>query len=270
MAQTLIVLTAGIDLSVGAIMVLTSVVMGQMTMHLGVPTPLAILIGIAVGALCGFINGFLVSRVKLPPFIVTLGTWSVYSAINFIYSGNETIRAADLDTNAPLLEFFGGTFNIGGAVFTYGVILMIVLAALAWYVLNHTAWGRHLYAVGDDPESAQLAGVRVNRMLLQVYVVCGVICAIAGWALIGRIGSVSPQAGQFENINSITAVVIGGTSLFGGRGSILGTIFGAIIVGVFALGLRLWGTDPQWTQLSVGALIIVAVAIDQWIRRISA
>jgi fructose transport system permease protein len=269
-AQTLIVLTAGIDLSVGAIMVLTSVVMGQMTMHLGVPTPLAILIGIAVGALCGFINGFLVSRVKLPPFIVTLGTWSVYSAINFIYSGNETIRAADLDTNALLLEFFGGTFNIGGAVFTYGVILMIVLAALAWYVLNHTAWGRHLYAVGDDPESAQLAGVRVNRMLLQVYVVCGVICAIAGWALIGRIGSVSPQAGQFENINSITAVVIGGTSLFGGRGSILGTIFGAIIVGVFALGLRLWGTDPQWTQLSVGALIIVAVAIDQWIRRISA
>ena len=220
--------------------------------------------------MCGLINGVLIAWVKLPPFIVTLGTWSIYAAINFIYSGNETIRAQDLEATAPLLQFFSGSFKVGGAVFTYGVLLMLILAALAWYVLNHTAWGRHLYAVGDDPEAAQLSGVGVSRMLIEVYAVTGIICAIAGWALIGRIGSVSPQAGQFENINSITAVVIGGTSLFGGRGSILGTIFGALIVGVFALGLRLWGTDPQWTQLSVGALIIVAVGIDQWIRKISA
>lgn len=269
-AQTLVVLTAGIDLSVGAIMVLSSVVMGKAAVHLGIPAPMAIAMGLAVGAICGAINGYLIAKVKLPPFIVTLGTWSIFSAINFIYSGNETIRSQDLEAQAPLLQFFGESIRMGGAVLTYGVILMLLMAAITWYVLNHTAWGRHVYAVGDDPEAAKLAGVRTSRMLITVYTIAGVICAIAGWALIGRVGSVSPTAGQFGNIESITAVVIGGTSLFGGRGSILGTIFGAIIVGVFALGLRLWGTDPQWTQLSVGALIIVAVGIDQWIRKISA
>lgn len=269
MAETLIILTAGIDLSVGAIMVLSSVVMGRLAMVHGVPTPMAIAIGIALGAMCGWINGMLVTRLKLPPFIVTLGTWSVFAAGMFIYSANETLRSQEIAAEHPLLQFFGTTFRIGGAVFTYGVILMVILAVVIWYVLNHTAWGRHVYAVGDDPEAAQLAGVRVNRTLVSVYVVAGIICALAGWALIGRIGAVSPQSGQNENINAITAVVIGGTSLFGGRGSILGTLFGALIVGVFSLGLRLWGTDPQWTQLTVGALIIIAVAIDQWIRRIS-
>jgi fructose transport system permease protein len=146
---------------------------------------------------------------------------------------------------------------------------MVLLVALLWYVLNHTAWGRHLYAVGDDPEAAQLSGVNVKRMLISVYVLSGVICALAGWALIGRLGSVSPTAGQFANIESITAVVIGGISLFGGRGSILGMLFGALIVGVFSLGLRLLGTDVQWTYLLIGVLIIAAVAIDQWIRKVA-
>ena len=132
----------------------------------------------------------------------------------------------------------------GSAVLTYGVILMVLLAAVFWYVLNHTAWGRHVYAVGDDPEAAILSGIRVDRMLISVYTVAGFICALAGWALIGRIGAVSPQAGQLENINAITAVVIGGTSLFGGRGSILGTLFGALIVGVFSLGLQAVGHRP--------------------------
>ena len=270
MAETLIILTAGIDLSVGAIMVLTSVVMGRVAMIDGWPTPLAIGFGVALGAFCGWINGMLVTKVKLPPFIVTLGTWSVFAAAMFIYSSNETIRSQEIAAEHPALQYFGTTFRIGGAVFTYAVFLMVVLAVVVWYVLNHTAWGRHVYAIGDDPEAAELAGVRVSRTLVSVYVVAGIICALAGWALIGRIGAISPQSGQNENINAITAVVIGGTSLFGGRGSILGTLFGALIVGVFSLGLRLWGTDPQWTQLTVGALIIVAVAIDQWIRRISA
>ena len=136
-------------------------------------------------------------------------------------------------------------------------------------VLNNTAWGRHVYAVGDDPDAAELAGVNVRRMLISVYTLSGLICALAGWALIGRIGSVSPTAGQFTNIESITAVVIGGLSLFGGRGSILGMLFGALIVGVFSLGLRLIGTDPQWTYLLIGVLIIAAVAIDQWIRKVA-
>ena len=140
---------------------------------------------------------------------------------------------------------------------------------LAW-VLRHTAWGRHVYAVGDDPEAAQLSGVNVKATLLSVYALAGLICAFAGWALIGRIGSVSPTSAYEANIESITAVVIGGISLFGGRGSILGALFGALIVGVFSLGLRLMGADAQWTYFFIGVLIIAAVAVDQWIRKVSA
>jgi fructose transport system permease protein len=269
-AQTLVILTAGIDLSVGAIMVLSSVVMGTMTFRYGLPAEISVLIGLAVGAGCGLLNGVLVAFMRLPPFIVTLGTWQIILATNFLYSANETIRGQDIEAQAPILQFFGQTFRMGSAVFTYGVIAMVLLVGLLWYVLNHTAWGRHVYAIGDDPDAAELAGVRVRRILVSVYVLSGLICGFAGWALIGRIGSVSPTAGQFVNIESITAVVIGGISLFGGRGSILGMLFGALIVGVFSLGLRLIGTDPQWTFLLIGVLIIAAVAIDQWIRKVSA
>lgn len=269
-AQALVILTKGIDLSVGAIMVLSSVVMGQFTFRFGFPPEIAILCGFAVGALCGLINGVLVAFIRLPPFIVTLGMWQIVLASNFLYSRNETIRAQDIEVNAPILQFFGESIRFGGAVLTYGVIAMILLTIALTYVLNNTAWGRHVYAVGDDADAAQLAGVRVRRTLISVYVLSGVICALAGWVLIGRIGSVSPTAGQFANIESITAVVIGGISLFGGRGSIMGALFGALIVGVFGLGLRLLGTDPQWTYLMIGVLIIGAVALDQWIRRISA
>jgi fructose transport system permease protein len=268
-AQTLVILTAGIDLSVGAIMVLTSVVMGQFTFRYGLPAPAAILCGFAVGALCGAINGWLVSRMKLPPFIVTLGTWQIFLAVNFLYSANETIRSQDIEAQAPILQLFGASVRVGGAVLTLGAIVMVLLVLALWYILNHTAWGRHVYAIGDDPDASELSGVQVNRMLLQVYMISGLICALAGWVLIGRLGSVSPTSGQFANIESITAVVIGGISLFGGRGSILGMIFGALIVGVFSLGLRLIGTDPQWTYLLIGVLIIVAVAIDQWIRKVA-
>ena len=269
-AQTLIILTAGIDLSVGAIMVLCSVVMGRFSINYGLPPAVGLAAGLTLGLACGAFNGFLVARIKLPPFIVTLGTWSIYSAANYIYAANETIRSQDIDAVAPVLHFFGQKIEFGQANFTFAVLLMIALAAYLWYVLNHTAWGRHVYAIGDDPEAARLSGINVDRMLITVYAVAGLICAVAGWALIGRIGSVSPQGGQNANIESITAAVIGGTSLFGGRGSILGTVFGALIVGVFGLGLRLWGTDPQWTYLTVGALIINAVATDQWIRKVSA
>lgn len=268
-AQTLVILTAGIDLSVGAIMILSSVVMGQFTFRYGIPVPLAILCGFGVGALCGLINGVLVALVRLPPFIVTLGMWQIVLASNFLYSANETIRSQDIDAQAPLLKFFGEKISVGSANFTYGVIAMVLLVFLLAYVLKHTAWGRHVYAVGDDPDAAQLAGVNVKRTLISVYVTAGLICALAGWALIGRIGSVSPTAGQFANIESITAVVIGGISLFGGRGSVMGMLFGALIVGVFSLGLRLVGTDAQWTYLLIGVLIICAVAIDQWIRKVS-
>jgi len=270
LAQSIVILTAGIDLSVGAVMVLSSVVMGQFTFRYGLPPEVAVVCGLMCGALCGLISGMLVAYVKLPPFIVTLGMWQIVLAANFLYSRNETIRSQDIQAEAPILQFFGERLEIGGAVFTYGVIFMLLLALVLAYALRHTAWGRHVYAVGDDPEAAALAGVNVRGTLISVYVLAGTICAFAGWALIGRIGSVSPTSGQMANIESITAVVIGGISLFGGRGSILGALFGALIVGVFTLGLRLAGADPQWTNLLIGILIIAAVGVDQWIRRVSA
>ena len=268
-AQTLVILTAGIDLSVGAIMVLSSVVMGQFTFRYGLPVEISIVIGLAVGSFVGFLNGWLIAVMRLPPFIVTLGMWQIALATNFLYSANETIRSQEIAEKAPLLQLFGATFKIGGAVFTVGVIFMVLLIVLLSYILKHTAWGRHVYAVGDDPDAAGLSGVNVKGILISVYMLSGLICAFAGWALIGRIGSVSPTSGQLANIESITAVVIGGISLFGGRGSILGMLFGSLIVGVFTLGLRLMGADAQWTYLLIGALIIAAVAVDQWIRKVS-
>ncbi len=266
-AQTLVILTAGIDLSVGAIMVLSSMVMGKLAVEMGLPAPLAIAAGIAVGAACGFVNGFLVTRFRLPPFIVTLGTWNIFFALNLWYSASETIRAQDIEEKAPLLVFFGQAVNLFGARLTYGSIAMLLLVLLFWYILNRTAWGRHVHAVGDDPEAARLAGISTERTLMSVYIVAGVICAVAAWALIGRIGSASPQAGQTANLDAITAVVIGGTSLFGGRGSIVGTLLGALIVGIFRNGLALSGVNVLWQEFAVGVLIIVAVAIDQWLRR---
>ncbi len=269
-AQTLIVITAGIDLSVGAIMVLCSVVMGKLAVTLGVPVPLAFLAGIAAGGGCGAINGVLVTRLKLPPFIVTLGTWSIFFALNLWYSGSETIRSQDVGKAAPFLQILGTPVDVLGARFTLGSFFMLGLIGLVWYVLNRTAFGRHLYAVGDDPAAAELAGIRTRKVLFAVYVAAGVICALGAWALIGRIGSISPQAGQTANLDSITAVVIGGASLFGGRGSIIGTLIGALIVGVFRNGLALSGVDVLWQEFTVGILIIVAVALDQWIRKVSA
>ena len=244
--------------------------MGQFAFRYGIPVPVAVICGLAFGTLCGFINGTLVARMKLPPFIVTLGTWQIFLATNYLYSANETIRAQVIETEAPLLQFFGSKFTVAGAVFTVGVIFMLLLILLLSWVLKHTAWGRHVYAVGDDPEAAQLSGVNVKRTLISVYMLSGLICGFAGWALIGRIGSVSPTSAYEANIESITAVVIGGISLFGGRGSILGSLFGALIVGVFSLGLRLMGADAQWTYFLIGVLIIAAVAVDQWIRKVTA
>lgn len=269
-AQSLVILTAGIDLSVGAIMVLSSVVMGQFTFRYGLPVEVSIACGLAVGALCGAINGWLVAYMRLPPFIVTLGMWQIVLASNFLYSANQTIRSQDIEAQAPLLQVFGTKFQIGGATITIGVVFMLVLIFVLAYALKHTAWGRHVYAVGDDPDAAALSGVNVKGTLVSVYVLSGLICAFAGWAMVGRIGSISPTSGQLANIESITAVVIGGISLFGGRGSIVGSLFGALIVGVFTLGLRLLGADAQWTFLLIGLLIIAAVAVDQWIRKVSA
>ncbi|SOB99455.1 ABC transporter permease [Rhodobacter maris] len=268
-AQSLIVLTAGIDLSVAAIMVLMSVIAGNLAVFMGVPTVLALLVAFAGGSAAGLMNGFFVTKVKLPPFITTLGTWSIFFALNLWLSGAQSIRSQDIDRNAPLLKFWGEGFAFFGARVTYGSLLMIAVFLVLWYLLNRTAWGRHVYAVGDDREAAELAGIQADRVLLSVYGLSGFVCAIAAWASIGRVGSISPQSFYEGNLQSITAVVVGGISLFGGRGSILGALFGALIVGVFQSGLRLANVDVLWQVFAIGWLIILAVAIDQWIRKVS-
>jgi fructose transport system permease protein len=277
-AQTLVIITAGIDLSVGAMMVLSSIVMGKLSIDYGVPPTVSLVLGMVTGLACGAFNGLLITLLRMPPFIVTLGTWSIFAALVTLISESATIRKVDLEANAPLLLEMGDRISLGagpngtaagGPFLMYGSILMIGVAIYVWYLLSRTAFGRHIYAIGDDPNAARLAGIQVNRTLVGVYALAGLLCGVAAWVLIGRVGAVSPLGNQTANLDAITAVVIGGTSLFGGRGSIVGTLFGALIVGVFDSGLSLTGVDPLWRQLTVGGLIIVAVAIDQWIRRVS-
>jgi len=267
--QTLVILTAGIDLSVGVIMVISSVVMGRLAVYDGVPTILAFPLGLLVGSAFGYLNGILVTRLKMPPFIVTLGTLSIIGALNTFYSQSETIGMQDIQDKAWFLQIMGNQVEIGSARIMWGTFLLLIVAAVVWYVLVRTAYGRHVYATGDDPEAARLAGINTDNILLSVYVLAGLIAAIAGWALIGRVGAISPTAGENANLDSITAVVIGGTSLFGGRGSIIGTLIGALIVGVFRSAVSLAGLDVLWQEFAIGVLIIVAVALDQWIRRVS-
>ncbi len=269
LAQTLVILTAGIDLSVGAILVVSSLIMGNLAVVSGVPVLVAVGIGMFFGGLMGFLNGVLVARVKLPPFIVTLGTLSIFEALKLWYSQSESIRNVDIEAQAPGLLWFGQGFNVSGASVSFGGIALILLAAILWYILNQTAWGRHVHAIGDDPDAAMLSGIQVNRTLISVYTAAGLICGFAAWIAIGRVGSVSPIAFDTVNLASITAVVIGGTSLFGGRGSIIGSVLGAMIVGVFITGLSLAGVDDYWQKFAAGCLVIIAVALDQWLRRAS-
>jgi len=263
--QTLVILTAGIDLSVGAIMVLSMMVMAALAKDGGMPGPLAMLIGLALATGAGLLNGLLVTRINLPPFIVTLGTLSIFTAIALLYSGGSSIQASHLP---DFLNALGNGFSIGGLRLTWGVLLVIVMYAVVGFILSQTAWGRYVYAVGDDPESARLSGVPSKRVLLQVYTVAGLLYGLAAWALIGRSGAATPNAYPQANLDSITAVVIGGTSLFGGRGRLVGTLIGALIVQSFAFGLSLAGVNQQYRVLATGILVIVAVGIDQWIRKV--
>ncbi|GAA1768067.1 MAG TPA: ABC transporter permease [Tetrasphaera sp.] len=265
--QTLVILTAGIDLSVGAIMVLSMMVMASLAKDGGMPGILALLIGVGLATGAGLLNGLLVTRLNLPPFIVTLGTLSIFTAIALLYSGGSSIQSSHLP---DILNVLGKGFSVGGFRLTWGVVLVIVMYLVMGFVLSQTAWGRYVYAVGDDPESARLAGVPSRRVLLQVYAIAGLIYGIAAWVLIGRAGAATPNAVTDANLQSITAVVIGGTSLFGGRGRLVGTLIGALIVQVFARGLSQMGVDQQWRILATGVLVIIAVAIDQWIRKVKA
>jgi fructose transport system permease protein len=228
------------------------------------PGVVALLAGAAVAVAAQAVNGLLVTKIKLPPFIVTLGTLSIFTAITLIYAKGQTVALQP----GNILMWTANTVSLGQLNLTNGVLLMIALYAVIGYALRYTAWGRHLYAVGDDIEAARLAGISVNRVLLSAYMVGGFAIAVGAWILVGRVGGGDPNSGLNANLQSITAVVIGGTSLFGGRGVVLGSLIGALIVQVFVNGLALAGIDPNYQVLTVGILVIAAVSVDQWIRSV--
>lgn len=260
--QTLVILTAGIDLSCGMVMALGGIVMTKFATDLGLPPLLAVACGIGVTTLFGLANGLLVTKVKLPSFIVTLGTLNIAFAITQLYSNSQTVT--DLP---PLMTALGNTFTIGGTEVALGTVLMLALYALAWFVLRETAAGRHVYAVGNNAEATRLVGIPTQRVLLMVYVIAGFFYGIASLLSVARTGVGDPNAGQTENLDAITAVVLGGTSLFGGRGIILGSLVGALIVGVFRNGLTLMGVSSIYQVLVTGILVILAVATDQLSRK---
>jgi fructose transport system permease protein len=260
--QTLIILTAGIDLSCGMIMALGSIVMTKMAADFGLSAPVAITLGIAVTTLFGVANGLLVTKAKLPPFIVTLGMLNIAFAITQLYSGSQTITEVSAG-----MTWLGNSFRIGQTNILYGVVLMLALYLITWLFLRETAPGRHIYAVGNSPEASRLTGISTDKVLLGVYALAGVFYGIASLLSVARIGAGDPNAGQTENLDAITAVVLGGTSLFGGRGIIIGTLIGALIVGVFRNGLTLMGVSSVYQILVTGILVILAVLTDQMSRK---
>ena len=262
LGQTLIILTAGIDLANAAIMVLGTLViarLGQDTLPGGV----ALLVGVLLCTAIGAVSGTLVTRLRLPPFIVTLGVLSVLTATGQLFANGESFAVP-----SGVLTFLGERSYLFGQIeVTNGMGVAIALAAGLWFLLTQTSWGRNVYAVGDDEEAARLTGINTRRTLLSVYVLAGFVYAIAAWQALGRIPNADPNAFQTGNLDSITAVVIGGTSLFGGRGGIPGTVLGALVVTVLTNGLTQAGIDSLYQQVATGILVIVAVAVDRVVRR---
>jgi fructose transport system permease protein len=259
--QTLVILTGGIDLATGQIMALAGVFMASLAMEHGVDPLLAILISIGICIIFGILNGFLVTMIKIPPFIVTLGTTNIAFAITHVYA------TTTINELPRTLTFFGETFKIGSTAITYGSILMLVMFVIAWWILGNTSAGRKLYAVGDNPEAARLAGIDTKKVLLFVYIFASIMSGIAALLLVARTGAGDPNAGQNSAMESITAVVLGGTSFMGGRGNVLGTLVGALIVGVFRNGLQLMGIPSVYQVLITGVLVILAVSVDQLSHR---
>jgi fructose transport system permease protein len=255
--QTMIILTAGIDLANGAIAVLGTIVAGRLVDQ-GYNSALCLLLAFLLCTCVGLVAGTLVSRLMLPPFIVTLGLLGIVTAATRLIAQGGSFPVTD-----DLLGWTGNSWIVGGTGITFGMVIMFLLYALVWYVLTQTAWGRHVYAIGNNRTAARLVGILVENRLLSVYTFAALLYGIGAWLALGRIPNADPNALQSANLDSITAVVIGGTSLFGGRGSIWGTLVGTLIVSVLRNGLTLSGIDPLWQDLVTGVLVISAVAVDQ-------
>lgn len=259
--QTMIILTAGIDLANGGTAVLGTIVAGKLVAQEQNPV-LSLLLMLVLCTGFGLTAGLLVSRLWLPPFIVTLGLLGIITAITRLIAQGGAFPVTD-----ELLSWPGNAFAVGDTSVTYGMIIMFGLYVLVWYLLTQTAWGRHVYAIGNNREAARLVGIPIQSRLLSVYTFAGLLYGIGAWLALGRIPNADPNALQNANLDSITAVVIGGTSLFGGRGSLWGTLIGTLIVAVLRNGLTLTGIDPLWQDLVTGILVISAVALDQIARQ---
>jgi fructose transport system permease protein len=260
LGQTLIILVSGIDLSNGAIMVLGTVIAGSYAT--GGDPLVAMFLGFTACVLCSSLNGLIITRVRIPPFIVTLGMYTVLAAAARLYS-----QSRSFPITSDVMMVLGTMPSWISVSITYGSILWVVLTIALSYSLNQTAWGVRVYAIGNSPSAARLNGVNVTRVVFSVYALAGVFYALAGWQALGRTPIADPSGYQIANLDSITAVVIGGTSLFGGRGGVAGTFIGALIVVVLKNGLTQAGIDSLYQQIGTGVLVILAVAADQYLFR---
>ena len=257
LGMTLVIISGGIDLSVGPTAAISAVVAASLLLA-GIPVGFAILAGLAVGIGCGFVNGVLVAYVGLQPFIVTLGTLSTYRAIALIYTGGNPVLGIP-----PVFRslFNGNLFGIPTPV-----LIVSVVALAAWILLKKTPIGEYLLAVGGNEEAAYVAGVPIARTKITAYVISGGLAALASLILIGRLGAAEPILGNLWELDAIAAAAIGGASLMGGKGSILGTILGAIILGTMRNGLTLMNVQAFYQLLATGLIILVAMMIDRATR----
>ncbi|GEM88992.1 ABC transporter permease [Oceanithermus desulfurans] len=251
--MTFVILTAGIDLSVGSVVALSGVLMALM-LHGGVPVWAVILINLAFGVAVGVFHGFSITKIGMAPFIVTLATMVMARGLTMVFSDGKTIFDFP-----PAFEFFGAG-QIGPI--SVAVIIFLLYALVAEVVLRSTVLGRNIYAVGSNIQAAALSGIRTHGVLYFVYIVSGVSCAIAGLVLTGRLGAAMPTAAMGYELDAIAAVIIGGASLMGGKGTIVGTIIGVLLIGVINNGMNLLNVPPFWQSFLKGAVIFLAVMID--------
>lgn len=257
--QTFVMITAGIDLSVGGIVGLAGVCVSLMMTVFGFSVPLAIAVGLAVGILVGLVNGLLVTTTKLPPFIATLGTMSVTRGSALVLTGGVAVY------NLPeAFEWVGGG---RWAAIPVPVYILVFVAAVFSVVLAKTRMGRYTYAIGSNVETARMSGINITRQLIKVYTICGGLSALAGVILASRIMTGQPTAGLSYELDAIAACVIGGTSLFGGVGTIVGSVTGAALMGLIRNGCNLLNISAFWQQIVIGVIIWIAVAWDQYQRK---
>ena len=253
--MTFVILTGGIDLSVGSILALSGAVAAGLMKNNAVAPLIAALAAILVGAIIGLINGLLVTIGKIAPFVVTLGMVTIARGVTLIYTKGYPISGF-----SPEFRELGGGYVLGIPV---PVIVFVIMVALAWFVLNHTRLGRYTYAIGGNEETVKLSGINLNFYKSMVYVIVGVMSSVSALILTSRLNSAEAVAGQGYELDVIAAVVIGGTSLSGGRGSIIGTLIGALLIGVINNGMNLLGISPYFQQVVKGGLIIGAVILDR-------